>query len=575
MPATIVEDPLGIACVFSDGSTVEFGLDGLPCPQLARDLLAGLVELIHPHGSVDAAGSVNHYVQSIRDMTRKLAGHGFTGTAADLRRALLAQYWMAATGPREACTRRMLLGFLAAGGTFDEAGAVEFTAGRAYNPQRNHRQLPPYGEAEWARLSQICRTVVDDGFAAHKRALAAAERGQHPSEAGWTTDNVRWLLTRVGPVGVTGVGRQLGCPEHVMRDGGDLVEASRDLFPTLDVLIAYRLLFGIYSGIVPDGIDDLLIDDIDWAGDATILLSYVKGRTAGESLTLPRRAVRLLEQWLAHSALLRSHVDPGERRRLWLGIGRPGAGRLLSGGGAAGRVAIQRWVVRHGVVGPDGRPLKIHRSRIRTTHHAMRERSGWTGSGRATIDPNHSPHVEGDHYLSASTPSQRRAVEAIVEDAQHDLLRRAHPPIVVSDADAAALVRDYPQLIAAHALGESVIAELVGGGRDVFTAACADQLSGLHGPKGKPCPARPWVCLLCPLAVFAPRHAANLLRLKAFFSRQWQQMPAAQFVAVFGPYSQRIGQVLDRYDPAVLAEASREVGDHDGELPLRPEELTR
>ncbi|MGC5345660.1 hypothetical protein ACPXCE_17270 [Streptomyces sp. DT24] len=76
-----------------------------------------------------------------------------------------------------------------------------------------------------------------------------------------------------------------------------------------------------------------------------------------------------------------------------------------------------------------------------------------------------------------------------------------------------------------------MVGELIGGERDVFTAACADQMSGLHGPKGKPCPARPWVCLLCPLAVFAPRHAANLLRLKAFFSRQWQQMPAAQFMA--------------------------------------------
>jgi len=120
-----------------------------------------------------------------------------------------------------------------------------------------------------------------------------------------------------------------------------------------------------------------------------------------------------------------------------------------------------------------------------------------------------------------------------------------------------------------------VIAELVGGTRDVFTAACADQLSGLHGPKGKPCPARPWVCLLCPLAVFAPRHAPNLLRLKAFFSRQWQQMPAAQFMAVFGPYSQRMGQVLERFDPAVLAAAAHTVADTDTELPLRPEESTR
>ena len=120
-----------------------------------------------------------------------------------------------------------------------------------------------------------------------------------------------------------------------------------------------------------------------------------------------------------------------------------------------------------------------------------------------------------------------------------------------------------------------MLAELVGGQRDVFTAGCADQLSGLHGPKGKPCPARPWVCLLCPLAVFAPRHAANLLRLKAFFGRQWQQMPAAQFMAVFGPYAQRIDQVLDRFDPAVLHRATSTVIDCDTEIPLRPEESTR
>jgi hypothetical protein len=130
--------------------------------------------------------------------------------------------------------------------------------------------------------------------------------------------------------------------------------------------------------------------------------------------------------------------------------------------------------------------------------------------------------VEGDHYLTASTPAQLEAVEAIAADAQHDLLRRAQPPTVLTDTATAQLAGDYPELVAALKMDDQVIAELVGGPRDVFTAACGDQLSGLHGPKGKPCPARPWVCLLCPPAVFAPRHAPNLLRLKAFFSRQWQ-----------------------------------------------------
>jgi hypothetical protein len=46
-------------------------------------------------------------------------------------------------------------------------------------------------------------------------------------------------------------------------------------------------------------------------------------------------------------------------------------------------------------------------------------------------------------------------------------------------------------------------------------------------------------------------------------------------MAVFGPYSQRVGQVLDRFDPAVVARAAASVGDRDDEIPLRPGELTR
>jgi hypothetical protein len=148
------------------------------------------------------------------------------------------------------------------------------------------------------------------------------------------------------------------------------------------------------------------------------------------------------------------------------------------------RSAIGRWVRRHGVVGDDGEPLKLHRSRIRTTHHAMRDKKSWTGNARATIDPNHTSAVEGDHYLSATTPGQRHAVETIIEDAQHDILRRAHPPTVLTEEDAAALAESYPQLLAAMKLDEGVLADLVGGARDVFTAACADQLAGLHDRPG-------------------------------------------------------------------------------------------
>jgi hypothetical protein len=573
MPAAVLNDPLGIRCVFSDGSTAEFTLDDLPCPQLVGDLLTGLVELIHPHGSIDAANSVDLCLPPIRNLARTLAAQGFDGGAARLRRGQLIEYWIATRVFRwEGLVRRMLKGFDTVTGGLDP-GVRELLAGRAYTQAPPRRVLPPYSETEWARLATTCQTIVDESYTAHRQALAAAARGRAPTVADWSSDNLAWLLARLGPVGTPGVAAHLGCSINAVQKRGGVPDVSQRLFPHLDTVIAYRLLFGVCSGIVPDGIDDLMVDDIDWAGDATILLSYVKGRTAAESLTLPRRAVRLLEQWLSHSALLRSHADQQVVRQLWLGVTRPGTSMVF--GGPISRHSVKAWVAQRALVGDDGRQLKVHRGRIRTTHLALRDRRSWTGQGRATIDPNHSPQVEGDHYLTATTPSQLRAVEAIVEDAQHDLLRRAHPPTVLTDEGAAALARDYPRLVATLKLDDTVIAELAGGRRDVFTAACADQLSGLHGPKGKPCPARPWVCLLCPLAVFAPRHGANLLRLKAFFSRQWQQLSGAQFMAVFGPYSQRIDQVLDRFDPTLLAEASQHVTDDDHELPLRPEEATR
>lgn len=573
MPTTVLDDPLGLSCVFSDGSRAEFDFAGLPNPRLARDLVVGLVEVIHPHGSADSAGTVEPYAGALRAMVRALAEQGFTGGAGELRRGQLAQFWMAGPTRLEALTRGLVEGYARSGGVLGD-GVLQLAAGRHFNIQPFRRPLPPYPEVEWQRLTDLCRQQVDDSYAAHRRALGAIQHGRHPDQGGWTWGNFCWLLARLGPIGTSGVVDALGLtdPAFRYRGGADpCIQAQQDVFPHLDVMIAYRLLFGIYSGVVPDGIADLQVGDLDWAGDATILLSYIKRRTAAESLNLPRAAVRLLEQWLAHSALLRSHVHPALRDRLWLGLSRPGDSLIVR---AVHRVAIKRWVLRYGLVGIDGQPLKIHRGRIRTTHHAMRSKSSWTGNARATIDPNHTAAVEGDHYLTATTPGQRHAVDTIIEDAQHDLLRRAHPPTVITEEDAAALARDYPQLLAVMNLDSSIIGELVSGSRDVFTAACADQLAGLHGPVGKPCPARPWVCLLCPLAVFAPRHAVNLLRLKAFFSRQWRQMPAAHFMAVFGPYAARIDEILNRFDPTELANASTQVSDKDSEIPLRPEELT-
>lgn len=574
MPARLLDDPLGIACVFSDGSRVTRVWGEVPDSQLAHDLVTGLTHLVHPHGTVDAKGTLGGYLTAARNLVGALSRRGFHGGAAQLTRGTLIEYWMGAAFSYEARTRRMLRAFDAATGSLD-IRVRELTAGNAYHSQPRFQPLGPYRETEWTRLTSACRTVADDAYAAHQRALGDAERGSDPRVAGWSPVNVTWLLARIGPVSAERVAAHLGGNREQVERRGGVLPVRATLFPTLDVTVAYLLLFGIYSGIVPDGIAGLGLRDLDWAGDATILLSYVKRRTGPESVTLPRNAVRLLEQWLSHSALLRSFVAADQREQLWLWVNRQGGARVYAG--AIDVSAVRAWGRRHDIRSDteDADLLRIHRHRIRTTHQALRDKKSWRGSPRALIDPNHSPAVEGDHYLTAATPAQLEAVEAIAADAQHDLVRRAQPPRVLTDTATAQLAVDYPELVAALKVDSQVISELVGGQRDVFTAACGDQLSGLHGPKGKPCPARPWVCLLCPLAVFAPRHAPNLLRLKAFFSRQWQNMPAAHFMATFGAYAQRLDDVLARYDAAIVTAASHHVAGTDDEIPLRPEEGTR
>lgn len=437
--------------------------------------------------------------------------------------------------------------------------------GRHFKARPSSSPLVPYTEEEWARLRQACRDDVDEAFARHRQALKLAAGGQDPRAAGWTPANKRWLLMRLGPLSDVQAGEYIGrSASWVTRIAGGIRAASDELFPGAHVVIAYRLLLGVYTGIVPDGVAGLGIGDIDWAGDSSVLLSYVKGRTAAESRTLPPRAVRLLEQWLEHSAQARGHAPAELRDRLWLYHSHVGRSRWQTAPDASTQ---QAWARQRG--------LSVDRRRIRTTFLSLRDRSRWHGSSRSAIDPNHTPAVEGDHYLTAATPAQRAALDTIIEDAQRDLLATAHPPAVLSDEDAAELAAAYPGLVKGLNLDDTAIAGLLSGEQDVFTAACADPLSGLHGPPGKPCPARPWVCLLCPLAVFTPRHAANLLRLKAFFARQWHQMPSAQFMAVFGPYSTRITQIVDRYPAPLIAAAAAEAGDAaDRQIPLRPEERT-
>lgn len=95
MPATLVTDPLGLQCVFSNGERWSFVTRPTPNSRLAADLLTGLAALVHPHGRIDSRATVRFYATYAAVMVDRLAAQGFTGAAADLTRARLASFWMA------------------------------------------------------------------------------------------------------------------------------------------------------------------------------------------------------------------------------------------------------------------------------------------------------------------------------------------------------------------------------------------------------------------------------------------------------------------------------------------------
>jgi len=310
-----------------------------------------------------------------------------------------------------------------------------------------------------------------------------------------------------------------------------MLQASAELFPHLDVTVAYVLLFGVYSGIVPDGIDDLLVEDIDWAGDATVLLSYVKGRTAAESLTLPRPAVRLLERWLEHSSLLRGScprrsagscgwASPAAVTPLWP---RVRCTATSSGHGLPDTVSSARTATRCGCTGTGSAPRTSPCGTAAAGGAAGgddRPQPQPPGGGRPLPDRDHSGPAAGRRGGHRGRPA-RHDPPGAATSGHHRRGHRGASPGLPAAGRCAGAGRHGGRRAGRRSAGR-------------VPAACADQLSGLHGPKGKPCPARPWVCLLCPLAVFAPG-TRQPARAEAFFSRQWRQLPAAQFMAVFGP----------------------------------------
>jgi hypothetical protein len=60
----------------------------------AADLTEGLAASIHPHGPLAKLTTVKSFTYTLRRMVRELTEDGFTGSAAELTRAVLGAFWL-------------------------------------------------------------------------------------------------------------------------------------------------------------------------------------------------------------------------------------------------------------------------------------------------------------------------------------------------------------------------------------------------------------------------------------------------------------------------------------------------
>ena len=248
-----------------------------------------------------------------------------------LTRTQLIQFWLAHQPRAEQRTRLLLRSLDRQQQGLLPPEVSQYLAGPPLRRRPAPKPLTPYSPVEWDRLRHCCEKAIAEALAGQKAAVALAAAGRDPRTDGWRpAANQMWLLRLHGPMTTMEVAAYLGCSPKTVRMLGAPGEAASRLFPTMPAVVAFRLLLGMTSGIVPDGLEDLALEDVDWAGNATVLLDYVKGRTRRESLNLPAEAVRVLRRWLEYSAVLRPFAAQADRSALWLACHRSGQERVAA-----------------------------------------------------------------------------------------------------------------------------------------------------------------------------------------------------------------------------------------------------
>ena len=237
MPAELLTDPLGIACEFTDGRQKRWLFDGTGDPALVAGLLTGLAQKVHPHGMVNAPGTVDVYLTGLRDIAAFMAGRGVRGGAGALTRAVLAEYWMQAGVQQESTTRAMLAAYDDVAGVLDP-GVRALADGRHFTPWPSDNPLEPYDRQQWERLQGVCRRIVDDAFAGHRRALGRPGGSGRPGR--WPSLPAAPRLRRAARPRTRVSASQTRLPRQPPRRGHEFDASTRHAVNGLGAVVSRR-----------------------------------------------------------------------------------------------------------------------------------------------------------------------------------------------------------------------------------------------------------------------------------------------------------------------------------------------
>ena len=558
MPAEIVEVPLALRTRFPNG-TATHNFDGLPLVHLVRELLEGVVVMCSPNGAVKSRWTAFTMTANLRSASRALHCVGFTGGIGDLRSGHL----LAVCSKQDVET--ILRPTLRA---YDELhpGRLHVSVRRFLDAPwlsgpRHSEPVPPYSKDEEEQIRERCKGSI---IAVEQRVARAhgeaATGGPYTPATASSRAHLLWTLDQEGPLCLEEVGQRLGRSMYYYQSIDDAQRPSRlarTLWPSAVDLVPYRTLFGLETGIVPEGIANLRVDDLQRVNRREVIIRWEKQRGGGRESDRfggvgEWSPGRIFERAVEITAGPRRFAGRDEKPFLWIAID---AGKSRMYRIAHGMEAKYRWLESTGLSTPET-PFELDWRRLRKTfYRRLDERFG--GAIPSVAGINQSERVAAERYLAVTQPTE--FLERVVEEAYADALRRvehAPRPTVLTAPDVERLSTDHAQAASELGVAEAESVRLLTGQRDVFACACKDYYNSPYGEPGSACPAAVWTCLFCALAVITPAKLPTLLRLCDHIDAQRREMPADEWTAMYGAtWHQLHANILPRYPEAVIQAA--------------------